>query len=86
MQNIVYYYVNSLMDISYVWRYFDVRGHSVNLLDNLLKRMEQYATNLESIVAERTQLLVVEQRKTEQLLLQILPQWVLYEDKLSRFH
>ena len=42
-------------------------------MDNLLMRMEQYANNLEHIVAERTSQLVHEQRKTEQLLLQILP-------------
>ena len=35
--------------------------------------MEQYANNLETIVGERTQLLLQEQKKTEQLLLQILP-------------
>ncbi len=38
--------------------------------------MEQYASNLEGLVAERTALLAQEQRKTEQLLLQILPKLV----------
>ena len=38
--------------------------------------MEQYANNLESLIAERTQLLLQEQKKTEQLLLQILPRYV----------
>ena len=45
-------------------------------MDDLLSRMEQYANNLEGIVAERTQLLVQEQAKTEQLLLEILPRFV----------
>ncbi|KAI0222784.1 Atrial natriuretic peptide receptor 1, partial [Lamellibrachia satsuma] len=48
-------------------------GRRTNILDNLLNRMEQYANNLESLIAERTQLLLQEQKKTEQLLLQILP-------------
>ncbi len=42
-------------------------------MDNLLKRMEHYANNLEAVVQERTHLLVQEQKKTEELLLQILP-------------
>ena len=45
----------------------------MNLMDNLLMRMEQYANNLEHIVADRTAQLIHEQRKTEELLLQILP-------------
>lgn len=49
------------------------RGKERSLMESLLMRMEQYANNLEGIVAERTSLLVQEQRKTEQLLLQILP-------------
>ncbi|ELT92328.1 hypothetical protein CAPTEDRAFT_22212, partial [Capitella teleta] len=48
-------------------------GKDRSLMESLLIRMEQYANNLEGIVAERTSLLVQEQRKTEQLLLQILP-------------
>lgn len=44
-------------------------------MESLLIRMEQYANNLEGIVAERTSMLVQEQRKTEQLLLQILPKY-----------
>lgn len=52
------------------------RGKDRSLLESLLNRMEQYANNLEGIVAERTALLAQEQRKTEQLLFQILPKWV----------
>ncbi|XP_070537461.1 atrial natriuretic peptide receptor 1-like [Ptychodera flava] len=51
----------------------DKRGNSGNILDNLLSRMEQYATNLESIVAERTKQLVEEKKKSEHLLEQLLP-------------
>ncbi|KAK2154621.1 hypothetical protein NP493_2161g00000 [Ridgeia piscesae] len=57
-------------------------GRHTNILDNLLNRMEQYANNLESLIAERTQLLLQEQKKTEQLLLQILPSSI--ADQLKR--
>ena len=53
--------------------YVTTRGRHRNILDNLLNRMEQYANNLETLVGERTQLLMQEQKKTEQLLHQILP-------------
>lgn len=42
-------------------------------MDNLLKRMEQYATNLESLVQERTADYLEEKRKAEDLLYQLLP-------------
>lgn len=44
-----------------------------NLVDNLLKRMEQYATNLEGLVEERTQEYLAEKKKVEELLHQLLP-------------
>lgn len=44
-----------------------------SLVDNLLSRMEQYASNLESLVAERTEAFYEEKRKAEELLYQILP-------------
>ncbi|KAL6109862.1 npr1 [Pungitius sinensis] len=44
-----------------------------NILDNLLSRMEQYATNLEELVEERTHAYHEEKRKAEALLYQILP-------------
>lgn len=43
------------------------------LTENLLSRMEQYATELETIVQMRTAELAGEKRKTEELLYQILP-------------
>jgi len=49
------------------------RGKETTILDNLVKRMEVYATNLENLVADRTQQLVQEQKKSEVLLYQILP-------------
>ncbi|KAK0169145.1 hypothetical protein PV327_002891 [Microctonus hyperodae] len=46
---------------------------SSNILDNLLSRMEQYANNLETLVAERTADYLEEKRKCEELLYQLLP-------------
>ncbi|KNC29816.1 hypothetical protein FF38_01511 [Lucilia cuprina] len=47
-----------------------------NIVDNLLKRMEQYANNLEELVEERTQDYIEEKKKCEKLLYQLLPQSV----------
>ena len=44
-------------------------------MDVLLKRMEQYASNLEGIVEEKTQALMEEKRKSDQLLSQLLPKY-----------
>lgn len=50
-----------------------------NLVDNLLKRMEQYANNLEGLVEERTRDYLEEKRKCEELLYQLLPKSVAYQ-------
>lgn len=42
-------------------------------MDNLLKRMEQYANNLEQLVDERTSDYLEEKHKVENLLHQLLP-------------
>ncbi|XP_060577414.1 atrial natriuretic peptide receptor 1-like [Ruditapes philippinarum] len=47
-----------------------------NVLDVLLKRMEQYANNLEGLVEERTQAFLDEKKKSEELLYQVLPKTV----------
>ncbi|XP_052104261.1 atrial natriuretic peptide receptor 1-like [Mytilus californianus] len=49
---------------------------SHNVLDALLRRMEQYANNLEALVFERTQAFLDEKRKSEELLYQVLPRSV----------
>ncbi|OQR67817.1 atrial natriuretic peptide receptor 1-like, partial [Tropilaelaps mercedesae] len=54
---------------------------SKNLFDNILQRMEQYANNLESIVEEKTQSLVEEKKRTDELLYQLLPRYVADELK-----
>ncbi len=45
-------------------------------MDNLLKRMETYATDLEALVMERTEAFLEEKRKSEELLYQVLPKFV----------
>nr|XP_027204126.1 atrial natriuretic peptide receptor 1-like [Dermatophagoides pteronyssinus] len=54
---------------------------SKNFLDNLLNRMEQYSQNLERIVEEKTQTVIEEKQKTEELLYQLLPRFIAEELK-----
>lgn len=42
-------------------------------MDDLLRRMEQYANNLEALVDEKTEQLSQEKRRSEELLYQVLP-------------
>lgn len=49
------------------------QGLKPNIFDNIMTIMEKYATNLEDIVDERTELLKEEKKKTEELLHQMLP-------------
>lgn len=46
------------------------------LVDRLLSRLEDYTSNLEDLVQERTEQLVLEKRKSEMLLDEILPRFV----------
>lgn len=55
-------------------------------MDNLLSRMEQYATNLEALVEERTADYLEEKRKAEDLLYQLLPKYVLVCPLSVQFH
>ena len=57
-----------------------------NLVDNLLKRMEQYANNLEGLVEARTQEYLAEKKKVEDLLHQLLPPSVADQVALLRVH
>ncbi|CAB3251122.1 unnamed protein product [Arctia plantaginis] len=50
-----------------------IKGYRDNLMDDLLRRMEQYANNLESLVEEKTEQLSMEKRRSEELLYQVLP-------------
>ena len=49
---------------------------TVNIVDNLLKRMTQYADNLEALVKQRTSAYLDEKKKVEELLHQLLPPFV----------
>lgn len=40
-------------------------------MDDLLRRMEQYANNLEALVSEKTEQLSQEKRRSEELLYQV---------------
>lgn len=44
-----------------------------NIFDNMMAMMEKYANNLEALVDERTDQLQEEKKKTEALLLEMLP-------------
>ncbi|XP_055329216.1 atrial natriuretic peptide receptor 1-like [Paramacrobiotus metropolitanus] len=44
-----------------------------NIIDHLLKRMEQYASDLEAQVAEKTEQFIEEKHRSEELLSQLLP-------------
>ena len=42
-------------------------------MDTILRMSEKYANNLEEIVAQRTELLMEEKKKTDKLLYKMLP-------------
>ena len=50
----------------------------MNMVDNMVQKLEKYANNLETIVAERTKELVAKKEKTDQLLHKMLPKSVCY--------
>lgn len=51
------------------------KGHkNLNIMDNMLSKMEKYTENLEKVVANRTEQLLEEKKKTDALLYRMLPQ------------
>jgi guanylate cyclase len=48
-------------------------GLKPNIFDNMISMLEKYAYNLEGLVQERTNQLMEEKKKTENLLLRMLP-------------
>ena len=52
-------------------------GLKPNIFDNMLTIMEKYSYNLEALVGERTKQLSEEKKKTEALLLRMLPKYAL---------
>ncbi|XP_050313184.1 atrial natriuretic peptide receptor 1-like isoform X2 [Anthonomus grandis grandis] len=57
-------------------RQLSKRDNEMNLFDNLLRRMEHYANNLETLVLDRTKDYLEEKRKCEEVLYQLLPKSV----------
>lgn len=51
------------------------QGLKPNIFDNIMALMENHAFNLETLVQERTHLLLEEKKKTELLLLRMLPKY-----------
>ncbi|XP_059498527.1 retinal guanylyl cyclase 2-like isoform X2 [Stegostoma tigrinum] len=49
------------------------KGKKTNIIDSMLRMLEQYSSNLEDLIKERTEELEIEKQKTEQLLTQMLP-------------
>uniref|UniRef100_A0A6Q2Z1Z0 Guanylate cyclase n=1 Tax=Esox lucius TaxID=8010 RepID=A0A6Q2Z1Z0_ESOLU len=52
------------------------KGKRANIIDSMLRMLEQYSSNLEDLIRERTDELEVERNKTEKLVGQLLPRSV----------
>lgn len=48
-------------------------GKRANIIDSMLRMLEQYSSNLEDLIRERTDELEIERNKTEKLVGQLLP-------------
>lgn len=71
---LIFFFTNLIRFFSPKKNCFSVQAD--NFFDNLLKRMEQYATNLEELVEERTSKYLHEKKRAEDLLYRLLPQYV----------
>ncbi|XP_006863562.1 PREDICTED: retinal guanylyl cyclase 1 [Chrysochloris asiatica] len=49
------------------------KGGKRNIIDSMLRMLEQYSSNLEDLIRERTEELELEKQKTDRLLTQMLP-------------
>ncbi|KAF4086392.1 hypothetical protein AMELA_G00105810 [Ameiurus melas] len=52
------------------------KGKKTNIIDSMLRMLEQYSSNLEDLIRERTEELEIEKQRTEKLLTEMLPQSV----------
>ncbi|KAM6949194.1 retinal guanylyl cyclase 1 [Aplochiton taeniatus] len=60
------------------------KGKRANIIDSMLRMLEQYSANLEDLIRERTDELEVERTKTDKLLGQLLPKSVAQALKLGK--
>lgn len=49
------------------------KGKKTNIIDSMLRMLEQYSSNLEDLIRERTEELEVERQKTDKLVAAMLP-------------
>ncbi|KAJ8416772.1 hypothetical protein AAFF_G00326500 [Aldrovandia affinis] len=59
------------------------KGKKTNIIDSMLRMLEQYSSNLEDLIRERTEELEIEKQKTEKLLTRMLPPSVAEALKVS---
>ena len=59
------------------------KGKKTNIIDSMLRMLEQYSSNLEDLIRERTEELEVERQKTDLLMGQMLPRSVTHTHTLS---
>nr|XP_046266013.1 retinal guanylyl cyclase 1 [Scatophagus argus]XP_046266014.1 retinal guanylyl cyclase 1 [Scatophagus argus]XP_046266015.1 retinal guanylyl cyclase 1 [Scatophagus argus]XP_046266017.1 retinal guanylyl cyclase 1 [Scatophagus argus] len=52
------------------------KGKKINIIDSMLRMLEQYSSNLEDLIRERTEELEVERQKTDKLVAAMLPKSV----------
>ncbi|XP_048092851.1 retinal guanylyl cyclase 2-like isoform X2 [Alosa alosa] len=60
------------------------KGKKTNIIDSMLRMLEQYSSNLEDLIRERTEELEVERQKTDKLVAAMLPRSVAQTLKLGK--
>ncbi|KFO24062.1 Retinal guanylyl cyclase 2 [Fukomys damarensis] len=53
-----------------------VKGKKTNIIDSMLRMLEQYSSNLEDLIQEMTEVLEIEKWKMEKLVTEMLPPYV----------
>uniref|UniRef100_A0A3P9QH61 Guanylate cyclase n=1 Tax=Poecilia reticulata TaxID=8081 RepID=A0A3P9QH61_POERE len=67
-----------------IFKQFKHKGKKTNIIDSMLRMLEQYSSNLEDLIRERTEELELERQKTDQLVAQMLPKTVAQALKLGK--